>query len=302
MKSFLITIHDDATRVSCLRILNAPLMCFTLLIPIVTPCGHCPQEVNESFALYLYDPTDPARLGSQNRAIVTIIDDDKGVSVHSELKAQKVDSILTVQIYDNQKENRANMLCVYFLIRDMYGVVRKRKGKLHREVNGTLIWFTNDSNTFIDRTAIVHDLQPNGLLGDYYDTEYSFSEADSLKQRVDRSINFTAFENGITHVRWEGFLRNTRSELKIFSILAYKSRLWIDGFLIIDEWNHFNNDTDAAFGVFYLNADELYTISVEVEVGAHDPVKLLWGSRSSTLKVIEKGYLHFKAKSTSVVF
>ena len=238
-------------------------------------------------------------MGSQAKTTVTIIDDDMGeiqmTSPNTDaIRIYSNDSKLSVGISQTHINGDDDSIFVYFLSKDDNGATTRRKGKPKRDNDGTLKWFLDDFSDVINHTAHFLRLKPYGLIGHYFETEDHFA-TDPSKARVDRTINFTAFESGVKFVRWEGFLRSSRSDLMIFSVQARKSRLWIDGFLIIDEWIDIDSDKIST-GCYHLNANELYAISLEVHVMPKDSVKVFWGSRNVSMKIIQPRNFYFQTR------
>jgi hypothetical protein len=249
----------------------------------------------------LFDPTNPAKLGSQFKTTVTIIDDDNN-DVQRPIPSFDTDCImvfsndsaLSLQFHPHYFNDKSNDdIYVYFSPKDSNHGSATRKGKRKKGADGNFMWYLDDIDD-ANYTAHVFGLKQNGLIGLYFENAIRFG-IDPFKTRTDRTINFTAFESGVKCVRWKGFLKPSRSGLKIFSVIAKKSRLWIDEILIIDEWIQIDESTPLSSGCYRLNADEVYAITLEVEVGENEPVKLFWGSKNSSMKIIEPKSFYFDA-------
>jgi len=135
-----------------------------------------------------------------------------------------------------------------------------------------------------------------GLLGDYYaDTHF-----DRLKHtRIDDTVHFERKEqlppdmplNGFS-VRWTGQIRPRHSEVYTFTTTSDGGvRLWVDGRLIIDEWN--DSPLTEHSGRITLQAERWYAITLEyyVKTGLAT-IALAWSSRSQRREIIPKDRMY----------
>ena len=108
---------------------------------------------------------------------------------------------------------------------------------------------------------------PHGLQGTYFDNE-DFTGASTT--RVDPTVDFTwegrAPADGIAShtfsVRWTGTVTPRYSERYAFRTDTDDGvRVWVDGRLLIDEWDEHQVQTDT--GRIDLQADRPYALKVE---------------------------------------
>jgi hypothetical protein len=136
-----------------------------------------------------------------------------------------------------------------------------------------------------------------GLLGDYY----AGINFDQLKHtRIDATVSFAWGSDapfpdvpvdGFS-VRWTGQLRPRHSEVYSFITTSDDGvRLWIDGRLIIDEWN--DHPSTEHSGRITLQAERWYAITLEYyEKAGAATIALAWSSRSQRREVIPQDRMY----------
>jgi len=137
-----------------------------------------------------------------------------------------------------------------------------------------------------------------GLLGDYY----AGTNFDQLKHtRIDDAVIFTwdtksPPPDGVPphgfSVRWTGQIRPRHSEVYTFITTSDDGvRLWVDGRLIIDEWN--DHPSTEHSGRITLQAERWYAITLEYyeEMGAAT-IALAWSSRSQRREIIPQDRMY----------
>ena len=291
-KSFLVTIHDD-------RIL----------------------EQNKTFSVILSSPTGGATLGNQWKTIVTIIDED------SHRTCSKISSVAPTESYSHFRSvaGKGSSFAIQakscigenqFIGGDQFGVVAFRHshhgadrvyGSVDDENNGRYLANLNitkagkyDLNLF--------QLIPGGFLGYYYQDSFLSTSAYE-KSRVDAVINFTWAQGPITNygsdfvsVRWEGFILAKHSGLCSFWLETQEHvRMWIDGFLLIDEWD--NPPSGLSVANHDIVAGDLYEININYrELGNEASIKLLWSSDHTSPEIIPSSLLFYKVGFSLDIF
>jgi phage tail-like protein len=150
-----------------------------------------------------------------------------------------------------------------------------------------------------------------GLHGDYY----SGTNFDRLERtRIDKKVEFawladspfsgTVLSNepvpedgplfpadGFS-VRWTGQVRPRHSETYVFSTMSDDGvRLWIDGRLIIDQWN--DHAATEHSGRIALEADRWYALTLEYyEKAGLATITLSWSSRSQQKEIVPQSCLY----------
>jgi hypothetical protein len=145
-----------------------------------------------------------------------------------------------------------------------------------------------------------------GISGTYYSDLMMFSDM-KVMERIDKAINLTwSRSDQWSSIHWKGFIMDPGITEKccLFHVKGDNVRLWIDQFLVIDEWSgdvttpltfSFTAFHDlAAFG----NGDNhLHEITLQVRqtdrAERHD-VSLSWNA-SGSMKVVDSSYLYAKA-------
>ncbi|MEL6106236.1 MAG: DUF4347 domain-containing protein, partial [Planctomycetota bacterium] len=137
----------------------------------------------------------------------------------------------------------------------------------------------------------------DGLLGEYFD---NIDFTNRFPTRVDSTIDFdwataaplTGMGADTFSVRWTGQIEPLYSEEYTFQTVSDDGvRLWVDGQLIIDEWN--DHAATEHTGTISLNAGQLYDIRMEFyENGGQAVAQLSWSSASQVLEVIPQSQLY----------
>jgi len=145
----------------------------------------------------------------------------------------------------------------------------------------------SDPKEVIPTTAFMANNGEQGLDGEYF---VGTDLKQSVKKRIDAKIDFS--ENDPTldpgqptqfSVRWTGKISPQQTgKYKFFTISDDGVRLWIDGNLMIDDWNTHPPKTEAS-GEIYLEAGKSYDIKLEYyqESGGRT-IKLLWKTPAMT--------------------
>lgn len=144
----------------------------------------------------------------------------------------------------------------------------------------------------------VHAFQTaqGGLLGSYY-SDLLLSKIE--KSRVDANVNFTWSEHHIKAARWDGFVRPSGEydDCCTFHVSGRNVRLWINRYVIIDEWDH-SLEREVHFSGFYkLDLAIPTELMLEVrDINFESPIKLLWSANGLPREVIPDEALFWKVR------
>lgn len=248
------------------------------------------NEGNETFEVFLHHPTGNSILGTQSRATVTIVDDDTpesfccGDVAHVTLAEKGDYNRHFVVNYDwCHLQSRCRVPHFYFR-----GIDRDSDNAVSMVFN-----VTNTSTSILipgldDIRTVdieVHQLS-SGLVGSYFSEDIP-SQHSHLFSRVDSTVNFTLTYEAGSSMLWKGFVQKPLGEDSCctFSIQSRYARFWIDGFLVIDEWDIFdsgytNRTNHSAF--HKLQDGMFHEISLQVKLSKMlDDVKLMWDVQNS---------------------
>ncbi len=135
-----------------------------------------------------------------------------------------------------------------------------------------------------------------GLVGSYF-TDLMLSKLE--KTRVDANLNFTWSENRVKSARWDGFitLTETQSECCTFYISGKNVRLWVNRYLVIDEWNHLL-DKEVQFSGFYsLKSFETAELMIEVrDMNFASSITLMMSDNDTSSRVVPSNSLLWKVR------
>ena len=268
-KSFLIPIHND--------ILN---------------------EGNETFQVFLHNPTGNSSLGTQSRAIVTIVDNDAPESYCC-------GDMAYISLED--RENKSNHFVVHYDWCDLrhnckVPLFHFRGIDRHSDDETSMVFNVTNIETSIFIPGItdiqnvdieVHRLG-TGLVGFYFSEDIP-SQSSHLFSRVDATVNFTLTHEAGSSMLWKGFVRKPhgKGSCCTFHIQSKSIRFWIDGFLVIDEWHIFDTeDTNKTTHSAYhdLQEDFFHEILLQVKQSNTVAAKLMWDAQN-TVDVIPSNYL-----------
>lgn len=278
------------------------------------------QERNETFSVHLSNPTGGARLGTQQRTIVTIIDDDKdrSCSSHTFLSHNGGDSSITLAGVPMQFTVNAVSCSGQAQTSggDVYMAVA-RKISTSEETTAVIPTFVGSFLDVGDGTyqgsvnvtssghyqLDVYLLVPGGLKGSYFtDAFLSTQRLDFV--RTDAAVNFTfgtgpitTFGRDFASVRWEGVIMPEFSEIYTFWLdIDDQARLWIDDELIIDLWD-ISPSSPMGHAECELRAYKPHEILLEYrDITGNATAKLLWSSQSTPLSTIPSTNLFYKEK------
>ncbi len=155
-------------------------------------------------------------------------------------------------------------------------------------------WFdfkTDCEQSVLDTITPDSNIPGDGLTGRYYNGE-NFEQL--VGTRTDNSINFNFYTSspefpGLNtehfSVRWDGKIKPQYSEVYTFKLIHDDGvRLWIDGQLIIDNWNQ---SPQTSIGQIALTANTLPSIRLEyfnyTSIGS---CKLFWSSPSLEEQIV----------------
>ena len=155
-----------------------------------------------------------------------------------------------------------------------------------------------------DERSVAGSNGARGLKGTYFD---NMDLTARVLQRVDASIDFewgrgspeSRVGANSFSVRWEGFVTARHSERYSFHTISDDGvRLWVDGKLIVDDWN--NHPPVERTGSVKLEAEKSYPIKLEYyENGGGAVMRLLWSSPSQAKAVIPAAQLSTTRQSGS---
>jgi hypothetical protein len=268
-KSFLLPIHND--------ILN---------------------EGNETFEVFLYRPTGNTILGTQSRVSVTIVDDDApetfccGDVAYMTLADSENESSHFVVHYD-WCAIQPNCTVPHFHFQGIDRDSDDVTSMVFNITNTETIMLIPDLGNIQKLHIEVHQLGP-GLVGSYFSEDIP-SQSSHLFSRVDATVNFTLTHEAGSSMLWKGFVRKPYGEDSCctFYIQSRYTRFWIDGFLVIDEWNIFdtgdtNRTTHSAH--HHLKEDVFHEILLQIKLIDALDVKLMWNVHNR-IHVIPSTYL-----------
>ncbi|KAL7553689.1 hypothetical protein ACHAWF_017014 [Thalassiosira exigua] len=276
-------------------------------------------ETNETFSIHLANPTGHARLGTQSRTIVTIIDDDE----------QKTCSNQTTLGHSKRDLGYAEAgIPVEFDIfaKTCAGQSQETGGDTMRieahKVGADMVPFGFDAPMAVDNCIDsddgsygcnvnlttaglykldVYQLVPGGLKGSYYTDNFLSNDRLDLV-RTDAVVNFTwgtgavtTFGRDFVSIRWEGYVQPIFSELYTFWLdIDDHARLWVDGILLIDYWA-FAPPSGVLKAEHKLNALEPTEVVLEYrDVLGNATARLLWSSASTPRTAIPSSSLLYK--------
>jgi len=282
------------------------------------------KEDDETFSVHLSTPTGGARLGTQSRTIVTIIDDDEDRTCSNKT------TILGHNNNNHLGSVEAGTHLQFSLSAKTCGDEDQTIGgdtfrlEAHRiEANNVPLGFDTsvtigscddlDNGTYeyqVNATSSgnyeldVHQLIPGGLKGYYYTDNYLSDERLDIV-RVDSVVNHTwamgavtTFGRDFVSVRWEGYVMPSFSETYTFWLdIDDHVRLWVDGTLLIDSWafssaSSVSNLLHAEHDLMALHAHEV--IMEYREISGNATARLLWSSASNPLTAIPSSSLYYK--------
>ena len=132
----------------------------------------------------------------------------------------------------------------------------------------------------------MYRIVPSGLHGTYF---ADVTMTQPIMPRLDPMINMTCSQDLGTAIRCVGFIRSTlektmekdpltRTPFRVFG--AKNVRLWIGGFLVIDEWNRDPGNLKALNGSFYEQLGKIYEVQLEMRLFTETSpsIKLMWSS------------------------
>jgi hypothetical protein len=174
---------------------------------------------------------------------------------------------------------------------------------------------TLDTDSDGDGTPDCHDQCPNdpykqqpqscgcgvqegkcGLTGTYFRTRHL---VDVGFTRLDPEVNFdwgygspaTGMADHNFSVRWTGAIEAPTTEIyKFFTVSDDGVRLWVDGKMLIDNWNDHGATENS--GIIHLQAGKRYSIQLEYYEHHFQAVcKLLWESSAVPKQIISRRHL-----------
>lgn len=150
----------------------------------------------------------------------------------------------------------------------------------------------------------IYRIIKGGLKGTYFNDLMLTNEE---KTRIDSLVNFTWSEKMAQSVRWDGLLQrpDTVTDCCTFFVKAKNVRLWINRYLIINEWN-LESDGEILLSGFYDFQSEGHTI-IEIMLEVRDidyasSVKLMWSGSDMDRDIISSDSLFWKVNATIVRF
>ena len=134
-----------------------------------------------------------------------------------------------------------------------------------------------------------------GLQGRYY---MDLLHENMEKIRIDSLVNFTWSERVVQSARWDGLVERPllSNECCTFFVTGKNVRLWVNRFLIINEWNLKCNNELLLSGYYHFQSDEdIVEIMLEVrDIEYASSVKLLWEGSDLNRDIIPSDSLYWK--------
>jgi hypothetical protein len=292
----------------------------------------------------LHSPTGNAQLGTQSRTVVNIIDDDYHLcNIHIECPLTVLEwnivPRLTLQTTSDCDLRTVSQQSLFSTV-----LVREDdKSKFHTFHNltavGTTVGATEEIVTTQEDDVLSFQLPQlmtekignykislyqvfrGGILGTYY-SDLMMSSNMKVMERIDKVVNFTwstggGHNNLWSSIHWKGFIRNPGITEKccLFQVKGDNVRLWIDQFLVLDEWSDTTSSTSPAtppissFSAFHDlsgavvgDGDYIHEISLHVRQIHMDSldffhdgrVSLSWNA-SGSMDIVDPSYLYAKA-------
>lgn len=273
--------------------------------------------------MHLHNPTPSGkvRLGTQQRTIVTIIDDDSqqtcsdqttlshnqtnlgetyaGTPLHFTVNAASCSGKAQTVGGDAYKAVARKVASAEEMT---YGMAPSFIGTFNDNSNGTYQGAINVTTTgqyMLDIFLLI----PGGLRGSYY-TDAFLSEPRLDLIRTDATVNFTYGTGPITtfgmdyvSVRWEGCVLPFHSEVYTFWLdIDDQARLWIDNELVIDSWT-FSPSSSMLHVERELQGFVPHDIVLEYrDITGNAKARLLWSSPSTTLSAIPSSNLLYRER------
>ena len=240
-----------------------------------------------------------SQLGNQWRSVVKILDDDlDSYSVNENITAvvqYDMHFSLPTFFLTSSEGNQISADENIFVIAESKETYNLFSFLAETEIRDEKVHYDlRDINKKGDYTIHVFQIARGGLAGSYF-TDLLLSDLE--KSRVDSIVNFTWNENLIKSVRWDGLiqLHHPVENCCTFYISGKNVRLWINRYLIINEWGHFL-DKEIEFSGFYsLKPGDFVELMVEVrDISVESPIKLMWSGNNLTRDVIPADALFWK--------
>lgn len=288
----------------------------------------------------MHSPTGKAQLGTQSRTVVNIIDDDSHLcNIHVEcplpVLEQNIVPRLTLQTTSDCDLRTVSQHSLFSTV-----LVREDdKSKFHTFHNLTDVGTTEKIVTTQEDDVLsihlpqlmtekignykisLYQVYRGGILGTYY-SDFMMSSNMKVMERIDKVVNFTWSTGGghnlWSSIHWKGFIRNPGITEKccLFQVKGDNVRLWIDQFLVLDEWSDTTSSTPPAtpvssFSAFHdlsgaavVGDGDHYIHEISLQVRQihmdsldffHDGrVSLSWNA-SGSMDIVDASYLYAKA-------
>jgi hypothetical protein len=261
------------------------------------------QEGNETFGVFLYNPTGSSHLGNQWKTVVTIVDDDYGsLSMDESITDIAIEQLPFTSVFYLSNSTSSKVLKVE---KDESLFVVAESLKRYALISFITFPIIHEGKTGYDLKNIdipgiykvhVFRMMHGGLVGSYF-TDLMLSKLE--KTRVDSNLNFTWSEKNVKSARWEGFitLNETQNECCTFYISGKNVRLWVNRYLVIDEWNHVL-DKEVQFSGFYsLKSSETVEVMIEVRhINFASSITLMMSENDTSQRVFPSNSLLWKVR------
>ena len=260
------------------------------------------------------------RLGTQQRTIVTIIDDDEHKTCSSKSLLSQNQTNLGVAKAGIPLQFTVNAVSCSGRAQtdggDIFKAVAHKRSSIDEANHGVVpsflgSWVDNEDGTHkgsVNVTATgnyeldVYLLIPGGLRGSYY-TDAFLSRSSLDLVRTDASVNFTfgtgpitTFGRDYVSVRWEGCILPLFSETYSFWLdIDDHARLWIDDELIIDWWTF--STSPVMHAEHELQAFVTHDIVLEYrDITGNATARLFWSSLHTPFSAIPPTSLLYKER------
>eukprot|EP00956_Cyclotella_meneghiniana_P022586 scaffold42858_cov61-Cyclotella_meneghiniana.AAC.3 len=283
------------------------------------------MEENVTFSVHLHNPSPSGkvRLGTQQRTIVTIIDDDLQQTCSNQTTVSQNQTDLGETYAGIPLQFTVNAASCSGKAQtaggDIYKAVARKVASAKEMTYGIAPWFIgtfDDNGNGTYRGAVnvtstgqyelaIFLLIPGGLRGSYY-TDAFLSEPSLDLIRTDATVNFTygtgpitTFAKDYVSVRWEGCVLPFHTEVYTFWLdIDDQARLWIDNELVIDSWAFSSSLSSSMPHVERkLQASVPHDIVLEYrDITGSAKARLLWSSPNTTLSAIPPSNLLYKER------
>jgi hypothetical protein len=178
-----------------------------------------------------------------------------------------------------------NVFSSAFVKKDSFYYLYHNDESVHGAVHR---WKISGLNTIVEQKINLKVVNKSGGLTAAYFDGNSLNNINFATAKIDTTVNLTNPPSQIANsnnfsTRWSGFIKPTTNQAyKFYTNTTKGLRLWIDGNLILNDWN--NNVTKTNTSNFItLEANKMYSIKMEINGGT---AALYWSTSSISKQII----------------